>query len=340
MRLGVSYEDRPFGIHIDAVRARELTFQRIHVRSISGLSSPGNQMNRPALPIDFSNHVVLGIRKVNISLSRSADSFWSGERCLSGRASVAAETFFPCACNPVNHALRQIEFQNCIPLPQSQPEVSRRIKIERAWTTERNFLDRTVASGSFFPSPGKSGDAAGLHVHLANAMIFYITNVEIARSIESDAVWFIQLGPIGRPAISRETGRAIPGNGFHNQGFGVAFSHRRADPFDPVDVSGSIEAYFIGLIQPRRNRRPLVPRPAWFARARNGLNLTVRFHFPNAMVPGVANVKRSIRTASNAGRPVKSSFARRAAISREPRSTRAGEICYGDLVSCKQRRRG
>src|SRR6266481_2524523 len=116
MCLGISYEDRPFGIHKDAVRPREFAFQRIHVRSISGLSCPGDQMTRPALPIDFSNHVVLGIRKVNIPLSRSADSFWSGERCLSGRASVAAETFFPCACNPANHALCQIEFQNCIPL--------------------------------------------------------------------------------------------------------------------------------------------------------------------------------------------------------------------------------
>src|SRR5882724_10748514 len=159
-------------------------------------------MDRAVAHVDFSYDMVLGIREEDVPVCGGAQSFRSRERRISGRPAIAAEAFFSGAGKPLNSAPGEIEFQDRISFPQRQPEVSATIKIERARSAQGDSLARTASSRRFLTGAGKGGDDAGLHVHLANAMVVHVANVKISRLVESNAMGFVELGLFCRTAIA------------------------------------------------------------------------------------------------------------------------------------------
>src|SRR5260370_18953601 len=182
-------------------------------------------MDRALAHVDSSYDMVLGIREVDVPVRGRAHSFRPRERCISGRPAIAAEALLSGAGKSVNDGPGKIELQDRFSFPQSQPQVSGGVKIKSAWYAEGDFLDRTVPDRPSLAGAGKGGDNAGLHIHLANAMVFHVANVKIPRLVETNAMGFVELGLFGRPAIAGETCRAGSGYGIHHASFGVASSH-------------------------------------------------------------------------------------------------------------------
>ena len=115
----------------------------------------------------------------------------------------------------------------------------------------------------------------------------------------------------------------------------MAPAHGRTQTFYPIEISSSIEPHFIRFIQLRRCSQSSIATPAGFARSSNGGDFSVTRHFPDSLVPCVANVQRAIGIANDAIRPIELSFTRWPTIATEALDTRAGEVADGLLRLCE-----
>src|SRR4030095_2161785 len=207
---------------------------------------------RPGVNFKHWDEIVFGVGEINVAVRRDAHAFRTGKRCLKRRTAIAGETLLPRAGNSMDDTRRHSKIVDGISFAQREDESATAIEVKRARTVERHFITKhkfPLRGRLSFTVASKGRDVAGFHVHLADAMIPDVANVEVAFGIKTDAVRFTELRFHCGSAVAAETRDTSASNRRDDTAFRIDAAHEMIKAFDEEHVARGVEAHLIWFIQ-------------------------------------------------------------------------------------------
>ena len=181
-------------------------------------------------------------------------------RCRCRRAAVAAEAGSPASREGGDIARRGIHLADAVVIRIGDIEVARPVHRHAVGAVELRRCRRgaVAAEAAERPGPRHRGDAARGSVHLADALVVRIGDVEVARPIHRHAHWGVQPRRCCRAAVAADAGNSSS----RHRGDITRGSIHLADAvvlgIDDVEVTRPVQRHAPGGAQLRRRCRASV----------------------------------------------------------------------------------
>ena len=320
MVLAVADQHGSIGFHKDPMRTREPGLERIPVRTVSALTRPQHALNHARLRIDPTDRVILGVDQIHPSVRRHRNSLGPGERRQRRRTVVTGEALLACARHVENSGSRPIQSQHLISLARDQPQIARRIEIQRTRSIQRRSGQRGVRRRrSRLARSGIGRDDAGA-IDPANHMIADVHDVQIAARTKLNADRLTEGRRRRRSTIAAVSLLPRPSDRGDHPRPDIQFAHGVIAGVGNVQLTIRTKPDFVRLIQLGLCSRPTVTGVPSLACASDRGQGSIRGNPADQMSRIITKPQRAIRTPHYAERILQLGRARRSAIARGSRN--------------------
>src|SRR5207247_2605584 len=135
---------------------------------------------------------------------------------------------------------------------------------------------------------GDGGDHPGLSIHLADAMVTFIGNEQIAGGVDGQTWWKMKPSRRSRPAIPGISGLAIAGYGGDDPGLGIHLADAIVTGIGKEEIAGGVDSQTWWKTKPSRRGRPAIPGISGLAIAGyGGDDPGLGIHLADAIVTGI-----------------------------------------------------
>ena len=232
---------------------------RAAVAAVAARPRAGEGGDDPGRGVHLADAVVANVRDVEVVVAIQRNPSENVERRRSGRAAVAAVATRPRAGEGGDDPGRGVHLADAVVANVRDVEVVVAIQRNPSGKVERRRSGRAAVAVVADPSrAGEDGDDPGRGVHLADAVVFNVRDVEVVVAIQRNPRGSVERRRCGRAAVAAVAVRPRAGEGGDDPGRGVHLADAVVVSVRDVEVAVAVQRNPRGSVELRRSGRAAV----------------------------------------------------------------------------------